>query len=82
MDMQIQEEEKPKFDKGLVNLGAFHVEMTFFEQLENISMQYLSTTNMTSEMSSDLLQTQMENTTNGSSPDINEVIELPDLVAF
>lgn len=33
---------------------------------------------MTTEMLNDLLQTQMQNTTNENSRDINEVIELPD----
>ncbi|CAG5110081.1 Protein of unknown function, partial [Cotesia congregata] len=43
--------------------------------------KYLSTTNVTSEMLTDLLQMQMHNTTNENSRDINEVIELPDLLS-
>lgn len=31
MAMQIQEKEKPKFDKIFVNLGAFHIEMAFYK---------------------------------------------------
>ncbi|KAG5862641.1 hypothetical protein JTB14_004270 [Gonioctena quinquepunctata] len=43
--------------------------------------KYLSTTNMTPEMLTELLQTQMQNTTNENSRDINEVIELPDVLS-